>query len=87
MLTAASASASGPNWAEELTGIGTFAVAIAAVVIALWSDRRAGQRLNQARDAADKRLAEERAIADKRQHELVERAERAATLAAISAIL
>src|SRR5689334_10776742 len=60
-----------------MTAIGTVAVALAAVGIAIWSDRRTGKRLADERTLADGRLArqlkhsddqleKERAAADKR---------------------
>jgi len=65
--------AAGPDWASVMTAFGTVAVAIAAVGIALWSERRTDRRLADERALSDKRLADERAhsdarLRDERQH-------------------
>jgi hypothetical protein len=58
--------ASGPDWTAIMTAIGTVAVAIAAVAIAIWSDKRTGKRIKDERDHGDIVIAEERRLADKR---------------------
>ena len=52
-----------PTW---LTAVGTIAVAVAAVWIALWSERRSDKRLAEERENSATLIAEERALADKR---------------------
>jgi hypothetical protein len=66
----------GPIWTDVLTGVGTVAVAVAAVGIAIWTDRRASQRFTQERAAADARLVEERQAADARLAEELDRADK-----------
>jgi F0F1-type ATP synthase epsilon subunit len=58
--------APGPDWASIMTAIGTVAVAIAAVGIALWTDWRSGVRIAAEQARHDKETADERALADKR---------------------
>lgn len=69
--------AASPDWASATTAIGTVAVALAAVGVALLAEWRAGQRLRKEYDRSDdllaeeralhaKEIAEERALADKR---------------------
>lgn len=69
--------AHGPDWATIMTAIGTVAVAVVAVGVALYAERRADKRvaderkhsaqlLADERDRHDKEIAEERALADKR---------------------
>ncbi len=76
MLTVVAVSA-GPDWASATTAIGTVAVAVVAVGVALFTEWRAGQRLRQDRKRSDdvlgeeralhaEEIAEERALADKR---------------------
>ena len=43
-----------------LTAIGTIAVALAAVGVALWGDRQTAKRVQAEHDRADRQLAEER---------------------------
>jgi len=52
--------AGGPDWASIMTGIGTVAVAVVAVWVALWTDRKAAQRLENERKRSDRLLKEER---------------------------
>jgi hypothetical protein len=52
--------AGGPDWASIMTAIGTVAVAVAAVWVALWTDRRAARRLKGEHKRSDQLLAEER---------------------------
>ena len=56
----------GPDWASIMTAIGTVLVAIAAVGIALWSDRRTGVRIAAEQARHDKETADERVLAAKR---------------------
>jgi len=76
VLTVVAVSA-GPDWASATTAIGTVAVAVVAVGVALFTEWRAGQRLRQDRKRSDdvlgeeralhaEEIAEERALADKR---------------------
>jgi hypothetical protein len=51
---------------NALTALGTVAVAVAAVGIAIWGDRRTDARIQDERARSDRQLAEERALADKR---------------------
>jgi septal ring factor EnvC (AmiA/AmiB activator) len=62
---------------DALTAIGTIAVAVTAVGIAIWGERRTDRRIRDERERsdeliaaeharADRQLAEERALADKR---------------------
>jgi hypothetical protein len=66
-----------PDWASATTAIGTVAVAVVAVGVALFIERRAGQRLREEHKRSDdllreertlhaQEITEERAIADKR---------------------
>lgn len=52
--------AGGPNWTDILTAVGTVGAVIVAVGIALWTERRSGQRLKDERARSDRVLAEER---------------------------
>ena len=52
--------ASGPDWATIMTAVGTVAVAVAAVWVALWTEHRAARRLKTERERSDRLLAEER---------------------------
>jgi hypothetical protein len=58
--------AAAPDWATEMTAIGTVAVAVVAVGVALFAEWRAGKRLREEHQRSDKVLAEERALADRR---------------------
>jgi hypothetical protein len=58
--------ADGTHWANGLTAGGTIAVAIIAVGIAIWSERRTDLRVEAERKRSDRVLAEEREFADKR---------------------
>ncbi len=49
-----------------MTAIGTIAVAVAAVGIAIWSDWRTGKRIADEREAHEKEIAAERTLADER---------------------
>jgi hypothetical protein len=71
------AAAASPEWSSVTTAIGTVAVALVAVAVALFTERRVGLRLRQehkrgddllaeARDLHAKEIADERALADKR---------------------
>jgi hypothetical protein len=55
--------AAGPDWASETTAIGTVAVAVVAVGVALFAEWRAGKRVAAERARGDKQLREERRIA------------------------
>jgi hypothetical protein len=52
--------AGGPSWTDILTAIGTVGAVLAAVSIALWTERRSGKRLKAEQDRSDRLLAEER---------------------------
>jgi len=54
--------AAGPDWASATTAIGTVAVAVVAVGVALFAERRAGFRLREEQKRSDDRLAQERAL-------------------------
>lgn len=58
--------APGPDWASIMTAIGTVLVAVAAVWIALWTDRQTGVRIAAEQVRHDKEIADERVLADKR---------------------
>jgi hypothetical protein len=60
-----------PDWTSVMTAIGTVAVAISAVGIAIWSDRRTGNRLVDQIQHSDQRLADERRAA-REQEQLTE---------------
>ena len=53
--------ASGPDWASILTAVGTVAAAVAAVSIALWTDKRSAQRIATEHQRSDRLLEDERA--------------------------
>ena len=68
---------SGPEWPNVVTAIGTVAVAVAAVGIAIWADCRTSIRIKGERERSDKiieaeharaeqQLADERTLADRR---------------------
>lgn len=50
---------------NALTALGTIAVAVTAVGIAVWSDRRTDRRIRDERARSDRRIAAERAWADR----------------------
>jgi len=54
--------AAGPDWASATTAIGTVAVAVVAVGIALFAEWRAGLRLREEHKRSDDLLAQERAL-------------------------
>jgi hypothetical protein len=54
--------AAGPDWASATTAIGTVAVAVVAVSVAFFTERRARWRLREEQRRSDDRLAEERAL-------------------------
>jgi hypothetical protein len=54
--------AASPDWATATTAIGTVAVAVVAVSVAFFTERRAGRRLREEQKRSDDRLAEERAL-------------------------
>jgi hypothetical protein len=58
--------AAGTDWASATTAIGTVAVAVVAVGVAIFAEWRAGMRLREERALHAKEIAEERALADKR---------------------
>ena len=58
--------APGLDWASIMTAIGTVLVAVVAVWIALWTDRRTGVRIAAEQARHDKEIADERVLADKR---------------------
>jgi len=58
--------ADGTHWASGATAIGTIAVAIVALGIAIYSERRTDKRVKAEREHGDGVLAEERRLADKR---------------------
>ncbi len=47
--------AGGPDWADIMTAVGTVAVAVAAVWVALWTDRRSWRQLRDERRVAVER--------------------------------
>lgn len=68
------AAAGGTSLADNLTALGTVGAVIAAVWIALWTERRSGKRLRDERERSDRVLAEERergdrTLADQRKHD------------------
>jgi len=54
--------ATDPDWASATTAIGTVAVAVVAVSVALFAEWRAGMRLREEHKRSDDLLAEERAL-------------------------
>jgi hypothetical protein len=71
LVVPVAAAASGPDWATVMTAIGTVAVAIVAVWVALYTERRAGRRVadehqRSARQLADERGRHDKEIADER---------------------
>jgi hypothetical protein len=60
-LAVSHAAAGGPSWTDVLTAVGTVGSVIAAVFIALWTERRSGKRINAEHARADQLLAQERA--------------------------
>src|SRR6266699_2148258 len=65
-VSAAGSVAAGPDWATIMTAIGTVAVAVVAVGVALFAEWRADKRLAAERAHSDERLREERACGDAR---------------------
>lgn len=57
--------AAGPDWASATTAIGTVAVAVVAVGVALFAEWRAGLRIQHEHERSDAQLAEERSLHDK----------------------
>jgi hypothetical protein len=53
--------AAGPDWASATAAIGTVAVAVVAVGVALFAERRAGLRLREEHERSNQLIAEERA--------------------------
>lgn len=66
MAVIAPAVASGPDWASIMTAVGTVAVAVVAVGVALFAEWRADKRVTAERVHAATVLADERAAADAR---------------------
>src|SRR5262249_52370744 len=58
-----------PDWPSIVTAIGTVAVAVVAVGVALFTEWRIGKRLRAERERSDKQLAEERALSEGRLRE------------------
>lgn len=54
------APASGPNWTDVLTALGTVGAVIVAVGIALWTEYRSDRRIREERARSDRLLAEQR---------------------------
>jgi hypothetical protein len=65
-MTAMTVATTGPDWATITTALGTVAVAIVAVSVALYADWQADRRVRAERAHSDKVIAEERALAEKR---------------------
>jgi len=65
-MAAAALAAAGPDWASIMTAIGTVAVAMAAVGIALWSDKRTDNRIRDEREFAKSQLQAEISAAGNR---------------------
>jgi hypothetical protein len=67
------AASGGPGWTDVLTAVGTVGAVIAAVGIALWTERRSDRRVREERERSDRLLAEQReqekaAVDDERAH-------------------
>jgi hypothetical protein len=67
------AASGGPGWTDILTAVGTVGAVIAAVGIALWSERRSDRRLREEHRRTDLMLAQQRerekaAVEDERAH-------------------
>jgi hypothetical protein len=60
---------SGPDWATVMTGFATLGAVIAAVGIAIWSNKTTNDRVAKDRDEANKRLHEQLSGADRRLRE------------------
>jgi hypothetical protein len=58
--------ADGTHWASGATAIGTIAVAVVAVGVAMVSQRHSDKQLREEREHSDEVVAEERRLADKR---------------------
>ena len=58
--------AAGPDWASATTAIGTVAVAVVAVGVALFAEWRASRRLADERALHAKEIGDERALGEKR---------------------
>ena len=54
--------AAGPDWASAATAIGTVAVAVVAVGVALFAEWRAGLRVRQEHKRSDDQLSQERSL-------------------------